>query len=49
VPVVQCLQVLKDSGYDGVISIEFEGIEEPIKGISIGLENLRRYISEVFC
>jgi sugar phosphate isomerase/epimerase len=49
VPVVQCLQVLKNAGYDGVVSIEFEGIEEPIKGISIGLENLRRYINEVFC
>ena len=44
VPVAQCLQALKAAGYDGVASIEFEGIEETLTGISIGLENLRRFV-----
>jgi sugar phosphate isomerase/epimerase len=48
VPVVQCLQILKNAGYNGIISVEFEGLEEPLTGIAIGLENLRRYVNEIF-
>ena len=44
VPIVQCLRLMKKADYDGVLSIEFEGIEEPLKGIAIGLENLRRFV-----
>ncbi len=44
VPVVQCLGIMKNAGYDGVLSIEFEGMEETLEGIRIGLENLRRYV-----
>jgi len=47
VPVVQCLNLLKNAGYDGFLSIEFEGIEDPIAGIAIGAENLRRYVEDV--
>ncbi|NMA95848.1 MAG: sugar phosphate isomerase/epimerase [Clostridiales bacterium] len=47
VPVVQCLRLLDKSGYDGVISIEFEGIEDPIRGIRIGKENLENYIKMI--
>ena len=42
--VYQSLRSLKWNGYDGFVSIEFEGIEDNIMGISIGLENLKRYI-----
>lgn len=45
VPVQQCISILKSVGYDGYMAIEFEGMEDPIKGIQIGLENLRCYIS----
>lgn len=48
VPVKQCLQILKNAGYDGYIGVEFEGIEDCILGLSIGLENLRRYAGEVY-
>ena len=48
VPIVQCLKIMKGKGYDGVLSIEFEGIEEPLKGISLGLENLRKYVTQVY-
>jgi len=44
VPVVQCLRLMKKADYDDVLSIEFEGIEEPLKGIKIGLDNLRRFV-----
>ena len=44
VPVIQCLKALKRVGYDGYVSIEFEGMEEPVEAIGIGLENLKKYI-----
>ena len=47
VPVRQCLYALKRAGYDGFIAIEFEGLEDCILGVGIGLANLRRYISEI--
>ena len=47
VPVKQCLNILKRSGYDGYLSLEFEGMEETMEALSIGLENLRRYILEL--
>ena len=48
VPIAQCLRVLKEAGFDGVLSLEFEGIEDPIKGITISLANLRRAVAEVY-
>lgn len=45
VPVTQCLKALSKGGYDGYVSIEFEGIEDVIEGITIGLENLKKYLA----
>ncbi|TVR59497.1 MAG: sugar phosphate isomerase/epimerase [Spirochaetaceae bacterium] len=47
VPVRQCLEIMKRAGYTGTVSIEFEGIEDPVLGLSIGLENLKRYLAEI--
>lgn len=47
VPVAQCLRVLKNAGYDGYVSIEFEGMEDCLTGISIGLENLKSYTARM--
>jgi sugar phosphate isomerase/epimerase len=47
VPVKQCIAALKGAGYDGYIAIEFEGMEDTLTGIGIGLANLRRFIREV--
>lgn len=44
VPVVQCVRTMVNKGFQGVMSIEFEGMEDVITGISIGLENLRRFV-----
>jgi sugar phosphate isomerase/epimerase len=46
VPVAQCLGVLARAGYKGNVSIEFEGVEDPGLALSIGLENLRRFVAE---
>jgi len=42
VPVAQCIRVLKNAGYDGYLSIEFEGCEDHLRGIEWGLAFLRR-------
>lgn len=42
IPVYQCLAILKNSGYDGFVSVEFEGMEKCLDGITIGAENLRK-------
>lgn len=47
IPVKQCLWALKNAGYDGYISIEFEGMEEPKEAIAIGLENLKKMIESI--
>ena len=47
VPVKQCLRTLKAAGYDDTIAIEFEGMEDPIDALRIGLVNLKRYWEEV--
>lgn len=44
-PMLQCIRLVRESGYKGVMSIEFEGIEEPLKGIAISCENLKSYVS----
>jgi sugar phosphate isomerase/epimerase len=40
--VSQSMQILKDSGYDGYVTVEFEGMEDPLTGIRIGRDNLLR-------
>lgn len=47
VPVKQCLALVKKAGYDDYISIEFEGLEPVYTALSIGLENLKRYWSQL--
>lgn len=46
VPVYQCVQTLKRSGYEGYVSIEFEGVEDNLWAIKTGLENLKKYAAE---
>ncbi len=47
VPIRQCMRVLRKAGFDGVLSIEFEGLEEPLKAIELGLANLGRFAEEI--
>ena len=41
--VAQSLWILKKSGYDGYISIEFEGMEDKLLGVELGLANLKKF------
>lgn len=43
VPVLQCLRILDGAGYNGYVTVEFEGMEEPKTGVSYGLNTLRYY------
>lgn len=42
VPILQLLRIVQKANYSGVLSIEFEGMEDPLKAIPIALENLKR-------
>ena len=42
VPVKECLDVIRESGYQGVVSLEFEGMEENLPAVVNGLAYLRR-------
>ncbi|ANF95834.1 sugar phosphate isomerase/epimerase family protein [Paenibacillus bovis] len=41
------LHTIKASGYDGYISVEFEGMEDGMTGARIGMENVQRIWDEV--
>jgi sugar phosphate isomerase/epimerase len=41
------IKKIKDSGYDGFVSIEFEGIEECLLASATGLANAKRIFAEV--
>ncbi len=43
--IYQSVQTLKGVGYDGYITVEFEGMEDNILGIKLGKENLARFIA----
>lgn len=43
--IFQSVGMLKRSGYDGWLSVEFEGMEDNLDGIRLGLDNLRRFWS----
>ena len=45
VPLLQALRALKRGRYDGVLSIEFEGMEDVRQALTIGLANLRRLVA----
>ncbi|HZZ42724.1 MAG TPA: sugar phosphate isomerase/epimerase [Tepidisphaeraceae bacterium] len=41
------LRLLKRAGYDGYLSLEFEGMEEPTRGVELGLEYLREQLEKM--
>ena len=43
-PVDQCVELLKNQGYNGYLSIEFEGLEDPVLGTTIGKKYLEQLI-----
>ncbi len=47
VPAYQILNAIRASGYDGFVSLEFEGLETVMDGVTIGTENLQRMIRDI--
>lgn len=47
VPVYQTLKILKDSGYDGYITLEFEGHEDAVTACKWGLNTLKKICEEL--
>jgi sugar phosphate isomerase/epimerase len=47
IPVKQCIAILKKAGYDGYLSIEYEGYEDCIEGITTGFKNLTKFLAEL--
>ncbi|NLK07254.1 MAG: sugar phosphate isomerase/epimerase [Firmicutes bacterium] len=47
VPTKEIVRLIKESGYDGTVSLEFEGLEECKEGTRISLDNIRRFWNEV--
>jgi sugar phosphate isomerase/epimerase len=43
-PLPEIIHAVKESGYDGFLSLEFEGMEPCRLGVEIGLENVKRLI-----
>jgi sugar phosphate isomerase/epimerase len=46
VPVAQCIKILKNSGYKGDLTIEFEGFEDPLEALTAGLKHLKCIMEE---
>ncbi|MBQ7670051.1 MAG: sugar phosphate isomerase/epimerase, partial [Clostridia bacterium] len=46
VDVKACIKAVKESGYQGAMMLEFEGMEEPLEAVRIGHDNMRRYWEE---
>ena len=42
IPVAQCVAMLKNAGYDGFLSLEFEGLEDNLIALKAGYDYLRR-------
>ncbi len=41
----QSIRVLKNAGYDGYMTVEYEGGEDALWGIAVGLENIKRFLT----
>lgn len=44
VPVRECVQMIKNSGYDGWVTLEYEGMESPLTGVPKGFEFLKTIV-----
>ena len=43
IPVAQCIAMLKNAGYEGYLSLEFEGMEDCLTALQAGHDYLRRF------
>ena len=43
----QCLQVLKNAGFDGTVVVEFEGVEDPMTAVEWACANLKEIVASL--
>ena len=43
IPAAQCIRMFKKAGYEGYLSLEFEGMEDNITALKAGHAYLRRF------
>ena len=46
VPIKKCLQILKDAGYNGVVSYEFEGMEDNLPALRAAIKFIKSVMPE---
>jgi inosose dehydratase len=46
IPIPVIAKLIKDSGYDGYVTVEFEGMEDCKVGSKLGMENVKRFWDE---
>lgn len=46
VPIPECIAQLRAAGYDGWLSLEFEGMEDNLLALKLGLQYLKRVVGE---
>ena len=44
IPIAQCVKVLKNGGYDGYLSLEFEGWEDNLQALESGYTYLKSIV-----
>lgn len=44
VDLAQCISALRDSGFDGWLSVEYEGEEDPLTAVRRSIENARKFL-----
>lgn len=44
VDLAKCISALKDAGFDGWLSVEFEGEEDPLTAVRRSIENARKFL-----
>ena len=47
VPLERCLAILKNAGYDGCVTLEYEGSMDCVAALELGLSNLKTAISRI--
>lgn len=46
VPIADCVAELRKAGYDGWLSLEFEGMEDNLTALKLGLQHLKKVVGE---
>lgn len=48
IPLMKCLKTLKETGYEGWLVVEFDGIEDPKQAVYMSLKNIERMLEALY-